>query len=109
MNTHLIFIILIYIFLLMIALTLATGVYYIVKPSKHPERMVQALTTRISISIALLLIIITAIFMGWFRPTSLLTMPKAQLESNRQTQTVPTKQNQQNANTKPQPQSQNGG
>ena len=92
----------------MIAITLATGLYYIIKPSKRPERVAQALTTRISISIALFFIITFAAFMGWFKPTSFLTMPKAPLESGKQTQTAPAKQSLQNANTKPQPQTQNG-
>lgn len=107
MNTHFIFQILIYLFLLSIAITLVTGLYYIVNPSKRPERVAQALTTRISMSIALLLIISFAIFMDWFQPMSLLTMPKVLLESNIQTQRDPTKQNLQNASTTLQLQNQN--
>lgn len=92
----------------MIVVSLATGLYYIVKPSEHKERVAQALTTRISISIALLLIITFGAFMGWFKPMTLLNQPKVLLESNKQTQIIPTKQSQQSANTKQPPQNQSG-
>lgn len=107
MSTHLIFVILIYVLLLFIVISLGTGLYYIVKPSQHRDRVAKALTTRISISIALLLIIAFAAFMGWFKPMSLLNLPKAPLESGTQTQTNPATRNPQNANTTPRPQTQN--
>lgn len=92
----------------MIVISLATGLYYIVKPSQNKERVAKALTTRISISILLLLLITFGAFMGWFQPMSLLSQPKVPLESNKQKQIAPTRQSQQSANTKQPPQSQNG-
>lgn len=91
----------------MIIISLATGLYYVVRPVKRDKRVAQALTTRISISVALFLIITFAAFMGWFKPTSLLTMPKVPLESSKQIQKEPTTQNPQNASTKQLPQKQN--
>lgn len=53
--------------LIAIIASLGTALYYLVK--KEPsEKMVKALTWRISLSIALFILVILAFFMGWIHP-----------------------------------------
>lgn len=109
MSTHFIFKLFVYAFLIGIIIALGTGLYYLVKPNKrHKERLAQALTTRIGLSIALLLTLVLAIAMGWLKPHSLLTMPRVPLELNKQKQTDRATQSPQSANTKQPLQNQSG-
>ena len=98
---------LVYAFFISIIFSLATGVYYIIRPSKRPERMVKLLTIRIGLSVSIFILIGIAIGIGWLEPKSLLTTPKVPLELNKPGRTDPAIQNPQNANTKPLPQKKN--
>lgn len=89
------------VFFLSIILSLGTGVYYIIRPSKRTERMVWILTTRMGLSVAIFIIMGISIGMGWLTPKSLFTTPKVRLGLSTPGRTNPAIQNLQNANTKP--------
>lgn len=52
----------------MIAVSLFSGLYFLVRDPGHQKRTVKALTYRIGLSVALLLLLIISAFMGWIKP-----------------------------------------
>ncbi|MBS0200867.1 MAG: twin transmembrane helix small protein [Xanthomonadales bacterium] len=54
--------------LILIVWNLGQGLYYMLTDRGQSKRTVNALTRRIALSIALILFIILAIYMGWITP-----------------------------------------
>ena len=54
--------------LLLILWNLGAGLYYMLVDKGQTKRTVNALTKRIALSVALILFIILAIYMGWIEP-----------------------------------------
>lgn len=61
-------ILLIVAFLAVILWNLGAGLYYMLVDKGTTKRTVNALTRRIAISIALILLVILAMYMGWITP-----------------------------------------
>ncbi|PJJ97506.1 hypothetical protein CO641_11105 [Lysobacteraceae bacterium NML91-0213] len=55
-------------FLLLILWNLGTGLYYMLVDKGETKRTVNALTRRIGLSVALILLVMLAIWMGWIEP-----------------------------------------
>lgn len=55
-------------FLIVILWNLGAGLYYMLVDKGQTKRTVNALTRRIALSVALILIVILAIYMGWITP-----------------------------------------
>ncbi|MBA3485602.1 MAG: twin transmembrane helix small protein [Lysobacter sp.] len=55
-------------FLILILWNLGAGLYYMLVDKSQSNRTVNALTRRIALSAALILILILAIWMGWITP-----------------------------------------
>ena len=55
-------------FLLLILWNLGAGLYYMLVDKGQTKRTVNALTRRIGLSVALILLVILAIWMGWITP-----------------------------------------
>ncbi|HEY0661313.1 MAG TPA: twin transmembrane helix small protein [Lysobacter sp.] len=55
-------------FLILILWNLGAGLYYMLVDKGESKRTVNALTRRIALSVALILIVILAIYMGWITP-----------------------------------------
>ncbi|MGO1072357.1 twin transmembrane helix small protein [Lysobacter sp. CA199] len=55
-------------FLIVIVWNLGAGLYYMLVDKGQSKRTVNALTRRIALSVALILIIILGIYMGWITP-----------------------------------------
>ena len=55
-------------FLLVILWNLGAGLYYMLVDKGQTKRTVNALTKRIAVSVALILLVILAIYMGWITP-----------------------------------------
>lgn len=55
-------------FLILILWNLGAGLYYMLVDKGQTKRTVNALTRRIALSVALILLLILAIFMGWIEP-----------------------------------------
>ena len=55
-------------FLLLIQWNLGAGLYYMLVDKGQTKRTVNALTKRIALSVALILLVILAIYMGWITP-----------------------------------------
>ncbi|MGS1077504.1 twin transmembrane helix small protein [Pseudoxanthomonas beigongshangi] len=55
-------------FLLLIIWNLGAGLYYLLVDKGQSRRTVNALTRRIGLSVALILLVILAIYMGWIKP-----------------------------------------
>jgi putative copper export protein len=55
-------------FLLLILWNLGTGLYYMLVDKGETKRTVNALTKRIGLSVALILLVMLAIWMGWIEP-----------------------------------------
>lgn len=55
-------------FLILILWNLGAGLYYMLVDKGQTKRTVNALTRRIALSVALILIVILAIYMGWITP-----------------------------------------
>ena len=55
-------------FLILILWNLGAGLYYMVVDKGTTKRTVNALTRRIALSIALILLVALAIYMGWITP-----------------------------------------
>lgn len=55
-------------FLILILWNLGAGLYYMLVDKGQSKRTVNALTRRIALSVALILIIILSIKMGWIQP-----------------------------------------
>lgn len=55
-------------FLVLILWNLGAGLYYMLVDKGQTKRTVNALTRRIGLSVALILLVILAIYMGWITP-----------------------------------------
>ena len=55
-------------FLVVILWNLGAGLYYMLVDKGQTKRTVNALTKRIAVSVALILLVILAIYMGWITP-----------------------------------------
>jgi succinate dehydrogenase/fumarate reductase cytochrome b subunit len=55
-------------FLIVILWNLGAGLYYMLVDKGKTQRTVKALTWRIGLSVALILIVIVSIYMGWIEP-----------------------------------------
>ncbi|MFT3670158.1 MAG: twin transmembrane helix small protein [Pseudoxanthomonas sp.] len=55
-------------FLIVIVWNLGAGLYYMLVDKGESKRTVNALTRRIALSVALILLVILAIKMGWIQP-----------------------------------------
>ena len=55
-------------FLIVIVWNLGAGLYYMMVDKGQTKRTVNALTKRIALSVALILLVILAIAMGWIQP-----------------------------------------
>jgi succinate dehydrogenase/fumarate reductase cytochrome b subunit len=55
-------------FLILILWNLGAGLYYMLVDKGQTKRTVNALTRRIALSVALILLVILAIWMGWITP-----------------------------------------
>ncbi|GAB3730583.1 twin transmembrane helix small protein [Luteimonas pelagia] len=55
-------------FLVVIVWNLGAGLYYMLTDRGESKRTVNALTRRIGLSVALILIVMLAIWMGWITP-----------------------------------------
>ncbi|KRA76023.1 MULTISPECIES: twin transmembrane helix small protein [unclassified Lysobacter] len=63
-------------FLILILWNLGAGLYYMLVDKGQSKRTVNALTRRIALSVALILIIILSIKMGWIQPHGIGSNPK---------------------------------
>ena len=95
MENHWLIKLIIYAFMISILFSLGSGLYYILFRRDTGEQAVKALTLRISLSLALFLLLLGAYAMGWLKPHSLFPI------TSKQTQKEITTQRLQNANTKP--------
>ena len=55
-------------FLIVILWNLGAGLYYMLVDKGRTQRTVNALTRRIAFSVALILLVILAMYMGWITP-----------------------------------------
>ncbi len=55
-------------FLILILWNLGAGLYYMLIDKGQSKRTVNALTKRIALSVALILLVILSIYMGWITP-----------------------------------------
>lgn len=55
-------------FLIVIVWNLGAGLYYMLIDKGSTKRTVNALTRRIALSVALILLVVLAIWMGWITP-----------------------------------------
>lgn len=55
-------------FLIVIVWNLGAGLYYLLVDRGQTKRTVNALTRRITVSVALILLVIVSIYMGWIKP-----------------------------------------
>ena len=55
-------------FLVVILWNLGAGLYYMLVDKGTTKRTVNALTKRIALSVALILLVVLAIYMGWITP-----------------------------------------
>ncbi|MBJ6982128.1 MULTISPECIES: twin transmembrane helix small protein [unclassified Luteimonas] len=55
-------------FLILIVWNLGAGLYYMLVDRGTTKRTVNALTRRIALSVALILLVVLAIWMGWITP-----------------------------------------
>ena len=55
-------------FLILILWNLGAGLYYMLVDKSGSKRSVNALTRRIALSVALILMLVLAIWMGWITP-----------------------------------------
>lgn len=60
--------IVILILLVAIILTLASGLYFLVKDTDDKTRLVKALTIRVALSVVLIVFLLIAFMMGWIAP-----------------------------------------
>lgn len=58
-------------FLLVIVWQLGAGLYYLLTDREDSKRTVNALTRRIGLSVALILLVILGIWTGWIKPHGL--------------------------------------
>lgn len=55
-------------FLIVIVWNLGAGLYYLLVDRGQTKRTVNALTRRIAVSVALIVLVIVSIYMGWIKP-----------------------------------------
>ena len=55
-------------FLIVIVWNLGAGLYYLLVDRGQTKRTVNALTRRIGVSVALILLVSVSIYMGWIKP-----------------------------------------
>lgn len=55
-------------FLIVIVWNLGAGLYYLLVDRGQTKRTVNALTRRIAVSVALFLLLVLSIYMGWIQP-----------------------------------------
>ncbi len=55
-------------FMILIVWNLGAGLYYMLVDKGQTKRTVNALTRRIGLSVALILLVILSIWMGWIQP-----------------------------------------
>ncbi|MBA0395223.1 twin transmembrane helix small protein [Stenotrophomonas maltophilia] len=55
-------------FLIVIVWNLGAGLYYLLVDRGQTKRTVNALTRRIGMSVALIVLVIVSIYMGWIKP-----------------------------------------
>ncbi len=55
-------------FLIVIVWNLGAGLYYLLVDRGQTRRTVNALTRRIGVSVALIVLVIVSIYMGWIKP-----------------------------------------
>jgi len=55
-------------FLIVIVWNLGAGLYYLLVDRGQTNRTVNALTRRIGVSVALIVLVIVSIYMGWIKP-----------------------------------------
>lgn len=55
-------------FLILILWNLGAGLYYMLTDKGKSDRTVKALTKRIALSVALIVFVVLAIYMGWITP-----------------------------------------
>ncbi|ACF50020.1 twin transmembrane helix small protein [Stenotrophomonas indicatrix] len=55
-------------FLIVIVWNLGAGLYYLLVDRGQTKRTVNALTRRIGVSVALIVLVIVSIYMGWIKP-----------------------------------------
>lgn len=55
-------------FMILILWNLGAGLYYMLVDKGQTKRTVNALTRRIALSVALILLVMLAIWMGWIKP-----------------------------------------
>lgn len=101
-NHQWIFKIVVYVFMVLIVLSLGSSLFFILFRKGKSEEAVKALTVRIGLSLTLFILLFIAFGMGWLKPHPLFPI------TSKQTQTEITIPHRQNANTMPQPQNQNG-
>ncbi|MGV6484759.1 twin transmembrane helix small protein [Stenotrophomonas indicatrix] len=58
-------------FLIVIVWNLGAGLYYLLVDRGQTKRTVNALTRRIGVSVALIVLVIVCIYMGWIKPHSI--------------------------------------
>ena len=63
-------------FLIVIVWNLGAGLYYMLVDKGESKRTVNALTRRIALSVALILLVILAIKMGWITPHGIGSNPR---------------------------------
>lgn len=63
-------------FLIVIVWNLGAGLYYMLVDKGESKRTVNALTRRIALSVALILLVIVAIKMGWITPHGIGSNPR---------------------------------
>lgn len=67
-------------FLIVIVWNLGAGLYYLLVDRGQTKRTVNALTRRISVSVALILLVIVSIYMGWINPHGIGGCPRRCLQ-----------------------------
>jgi hypothetical protein len=67
--------ILILILFLLVLYSLGSGLYYLIQGGRESKAMVKALTWRISISLAIFVLLLIAFVMGWITPHPVAIMP----------------------------------
>lgn len=61
---------LVLILLLAIVVSLGSGLFFLGRDNEGSSRTLRALTIRVALSIALVVILLTAYFMGWIEPAA---------------------------------------
>jgi hypothetical protein len=56
--------------LIAILVSLASGLYFLMKDGDDSDRMVKALTWRVALSVTLFLFLMAGYYFGWFQPNT---------------------------------------